>query len=114
MEQRKSIITPKRIIADKIIRSVRSRYNAYGSNVEQLYTLANHEVEALQFKISGNSKATDISLEDLNMKPNTIIAFILRQGEVFFPTGKDVLMKDDKVLIVTQNSDFTDIDDMLL
>lgn len=114
VEQIKSIITPKRIIADKIIRSVRSRYNASGSNVEQLYTLANHEVEALQFKISGNSKAVDIPLESLNIKPNTVIAFILRQGEVFFPTGKDVLMKDDKVLVVTKNSDFTDIDDMLL
>lgn len=114
VEKIKAIITPKRIIADKIIRSVRSRLNAYGSNVEQLYTIANDEVEALQFKINANSKVVGIALENLKIKANTIVAFILRDKELFFPIGKDMILEDDKVLIVTKNNDFTDIDDILL
>lgn len=110
----KSIITPKRIIVDKIMRTVRSKVNTSGSNVQQLYTLANDEVEALQFNIRGKSRVIGRPLEKIKIKSNTIIAFILRKNNLFFPTGKDMLMEDDKVLIVTKHNDFTDIDDILL
>lgn len=110
----KSIITPKRIIVDKIMKTIRSKVSTSGSNVQQLYTLANDEVEALQFKIGGKSKATNTPLEKIKLKSNTIIAFILRDDTFFFPTGKDLLMENDKVLVVTKHNDFTDIDDILL
>lgn len=113
-EQIKSVITPKRIIADSIIRTLRSLENAQGSNVEQLYTLANDEVQALQFKVSSSSKLVGVMFEYAQFKKDTIIAVISRNNTMFFPTGKDELRAGDRVIVVTKNTDFTDLDDILL
>jgi trk family potassium uptake protein len=112
-EEVKSIITPKRIIADAILRSIRSIKNAKGSNVEQLYTLAGDEVQALQFKAHPKSKLIGKSLETIKLKNNTIIAVISRNNTLFFPTGKDAILEEDKVLVVTKHIDFSDLDDIL-
>lgn len=112
-EEVKSIITPKRIIADAILRSIRSIKNVKGSNVEQLYTLAGDEVQALQFKAHPKSKLIGKSLETIKLKNNTIIAVISRNNTLFFPTGKDAILEEDKVLVVTKHIDFSDLDDIL-
>ena len=112
-ERIKSVVTPKRIIADSIIRTIKSMLNAEGSNVEQMYTLANDEVQALQFKVSSNSKMIGVLFENAKIKSNTIIAVISRNGILFFPTGEDELKTGDRVIVVTKQSGFSDIDDIL-
>ncbi|NMA23798.1 MAG: Trk system potassium transporter TrkA, partial [Spirochaetales bacterium] len=52
-----TVITPKKIIADSIIRYVRSVDNIMGSRVVNLHRLVDEEVEAIQFLISEESKA---------------------------------------------------------
>ena len=112
-ERIKSVVTPKRIIADSITRTIKSMLNAEGSNVEKMYTLANDEVQALQFKVSSNSKMIGVLFENAKIKSNTIIAVISRNGILFFPTGKDELKAGDRVIVVTKQSGFSDIDDIL-
>lgn len=113
-EKIKSIISPKRVIADEIIRMARSQLSAAGSNLQGLYTIADEQVEALQFLITEKSKVLGISLLDMNIKENTIIAYIIRDGKLFFPTGTDCIKDADTVLIVTKNTEIIDIDDILV
>ena len=46
-----SIIYPKMITADGIIRYVRAMQNSMGSNVETLYKIVQNKAEALEFRV---------------------------------------------------------------
>ena len=108
-----SIITPKRVIANIILRFVRSLSNTSISDVEALYRLADNQAEAIQFKVKSKSKATNIPLAKLNTKPNLLIAYIVRDQKLVFPGGKDVLKENDRIIVITKNKKINDIDDIL-
>lgn len=109
-----SIITPKRIIADNILQYVRALYNSQGSNVEALYRIANDQVEALQFRVREGSIATQKPLWELKLKDNVLIAYIYRKNKVIFPTGNDRLMSHDRVIVISTNGHFNDLDEIVL
>lgn len=108
-----TIITPKRIVADRIIQKVRAYYNAQGSNIEGLYKIANESVEVLQFNVSKDSKVIDTAIKDLNINEGNLIAYIIRNNKVLFPKGSDIIKANDKVIIVTINEKLTDLDEIL-
>lgn len=108
-----SIITPKRVIANVILRFVRSLSNTAVSDVEALYRLADNQAEAIQFKVKGTSKIVNIPLEKLQTKPNILIAYIIRDQKLIFPDGQDVIKENDHVIVITTVKDFDDIDDIL-
>ena len=108
-----AIVTPKRLITNKILRYVRSLGNATASNVEALIRIADDEVETLQFFVKENSRVLNIKLKDLNTKDNLLIAYIMRDDQLIYPSGEDVILANDHVLIVTKHKSFSDIDDIL-
>ncbi|NLY36598.1 MAG: Trk system potassium transporter TrkA [Tissierellia bacterium] len=108
-----SIITPKRLIANRITRFVRAIENSMGSNVEALYKLADDRVESLQFRVKERSKVIGRPLRELPIKKNMIIAYIIREGEALFPGGNDKIEAGDKVIVITIKDGLLDIDDIL-
>ncbi|MDI9471430.1 MAG: Trk system potassium transporter TrkA [Tissierellia bacterium] len=108
-----SIVTPKELIADRIIRFVRGVENSKGSNVETLHRLADGKVESLQFIVREGSKTVDIPIKRLSLKPNVTIAYIIRKGRPIFPGGDDEIRLFDRVIVVTTQLGFDDIDDIL-
>lgn len=109
-----SIITPKRIIADKITRFVRAIENSQGSNVEALYRLSEGRAESLLFRAREGARALDIPLKNLKVRKNLLIAYIIRDGQAIFPSGEDCILAGDKVLVVTSRDSLCDIDDILV
>lgn len=108
-----SVVVPKRIITSKILQLVRSLTSTAASNVEALYRIADNKVEALQFLIRKDSQAINIPLKDLITKENTLVAYIIREDALIFPSGTDCLQIGDHVIIVTTHKEFDDIDDIL-
>lgn len=108
-----SIVTPKLIITNKILRFVRSLTSTQASNVEALYRIADNKVEALQFLIKKDSQSIGIPLKNLDTKENTLVAYIIRDKQLIFPSGEDSILVGDHVIIVTTNKSFDDIDDIL-
>lgn len=108
-----SIITPKRLIANRITRFVRAVENSAGSNVEALYKLADGRVESLQFNVKDGSKVVGIPLKDLPIHKNIIIAYLVRGGQAIFPGGNDYIERGDKVIVITTKAQLYDIDDIL-
>ena len=108
-----SVITPKRVIANSILRFVRSLGNPSISDVEALYRLANNEAEAIQFKVKNGSKAVGIPLEKLATRDNLLVAYIIRNRKLIIPTGQDSIQPSDQVIIITKDKYFDDIDDIL-
>lgn len=108
-----SIVCPKYITAEYIIQHVRSIQNTKGSHVETLYKMLDNKVESLEFSIKEQSKATDVPLMRLNLKPGLLIAGIIRDSKLIVPSGKDVIEVGDTVIIVTVNKGLKDITDIL-
>jgi len=108
-----SIITPKRVIANTILRFIRSLGNTSVSDVEALYRLANNEAEAIQFKVKDTSRVIHTPLVKLNTKPNLIVACIIRNHKLIIPSGQDVIKPNDHVIIVTKEKSLDDIDDII-
>lgn len=109
----KQIVTPKNLIANEIAKFVKSRANAKDSNIEALYRVANNTVEVLQFKIEKMCELLNTPLSQLSLKKDLLIAYIIRKGNIVFPTGQDVLLLDDSVIVITTSRDLGDIKDIL-
>ncbi|MCD7904790.1 MAG: Trk system potassium transporter TrkA [Clostridiales bacterium] len=96
-----SIISPKLITAEEMVRCVRSMQSAMGSNVEAVYKIADGKAEASEFIIKGSSKITDKPIKTLHIRENTLICTIIRHGKVIIPMGDDVITTNDRVVIAT-------------
>lgn len=108
-----SVVYPKHITAEIIIRYIRATRNSIGSNVETLYKLVDDRIEALEFTIQPTPGITQIPLHQLNLKDNLLIASINRQGTIIIPGGSDYFLAGDTVIVVTTISGLQDIHDIL-
>ncbi|HHW93789.1 MAG TPA: Trk system potassium transporter TrkA [Clostridiaceae bacterium] len=109
----KSILTPYRIIANQIVRLVRSMANSEGSNIEAFYSLADGKVEILQFRVAEGNLVSDIPLIDLDTKQGLLIACIIRGEEIIYPRGDTCIQLGDEIVIVTIHTRFDDVNDIL-
>jgi trk system potassium uptake protein TrkA len=109
-----SILYPKNITAEYVVRYVRAMSNTIGSNVETLYHLIEGKVEALEFVVREDVDGlVDVPLADLKLKENIIICGIQHQGRTFTPKGHDVIKKGDSVIIITTTFGLTKLRDIL-
>ncbi|MCR5420768.1 MAG: Trk system potassium transporter TrkA [Lachnospiraceae bacterium] len=108
-----SIVYPRYITSEAIIAYVRAKKASMNSNIETLYHMYDHRVEAIEFYIDKESKVTGQTLANLPLKSSLIIALINRSGKIFMPSGSDSLMVGDSVMIVTTHSGFDTIQDIL-
>jgi trk system potassium uptake protein TrkA len=107
-----SIVTPRKLIADIILRYVRALQNSQGSNVDALYRLVDNKVEALQFHITKGSNATgnhsrNFDWWTIRCSPSLSVM------KTAFPKGNDCMKEKDRVVVVTTHRNFRDIDDIL-
>jgi trk system potassium uptake protein TrkA len=109
-----TVIHPKNITADNIVRYVRAMQNSIGSNVESLYKIIDDKVEALEFLIQKDSPVIGIPLSQLKVKPGILIACISRQGRIMIPNGNTTILEGDSVIVVTTHLGFGDIRDILI
>ena len=110
-----SIVTPKKIVADNIVKIVRSLASSQKEdNIETLYRIADNNVEAIEFKVPENSLICNIPLKDLSIKKNLLIAYIIRDNQLIFPDGSDVIKFGDRVIIVTTEKYLNDVNKILM
>lgn len=108
-----TVVYPKDIVAEYIVRFVRGKNNSLGSNIETMHYILDDKAEALEFAVGENSPVTDKTLESLELKPGVLVACINRGGDIITPRGKDIIKGGDTVIIVTTNGGFKDISDIL-
>ena len=108
-----SVIYPKYITAEAIIAYVRAKNASKDSNIETLYHMFDHRVEAIEFRVDDESGVTDIPFKDLHLKKNLLVSFINRNGDIIIPSGNDCIRLGDTVMIVTTHTGFYDIQDIL-
>ena len=60
----------------------------------------NGNAEAAEFKILGDFKHSGIPLKHLKIKKNHIVAGIIRKRKPIIPSGDDLFMQDDHVIVI--------------
>ncbi len=108
-----TVIYPKDIVAEHIVRFVRAKNNSLGSNIETMHYILDDKAEAIEFLIDENSPVVNKTLESLELKDGVLVACINRKGEIITPRGKDVMQVGDTVIVVTTHGGFDDISDIL-
>lgn len=107
------IISPKEIMSDVILQYARALENSRGSNVETLYNIMDGKAEVLEFNVRADFKQTNIPLKDLRLKSGILIAGIIRDRKPIIPSGADVILENDKVIILTENQRLNDLKDIV-
>ena len=108
-----TIMNPKNLTAEHIVRFVRAKKNSIGNDIETMHYVLDGKAEALEFKIKENSPVTGKTIENLKIKKKVLIASIYRNGEVIIPRGKDNILKGDSVIVVTTLKGLQNIEDIL-
>ncbi len=105
-------VSPKQIVANRIISYIRALANTVGSNVLTLYRLVNSQVEALEFSAKKQERIYNKPLKELKIKKDCLIACIIRQNEVIIPNGDSEIRLGDNVVVVTTHKNFDDLTDV--
>ncbi len=108
-----TVIYPKNISSDMIVRYARAMTNTIGSNVETLYNIIQGKIEASEFIVKENAPLLDVPLSELQFRDNVLVASILRGKQVIIPRGHDRILAGDRVVIVSEQMKLHDISDVL-
>ncbi|MBR2929709.1 MAG: Trk system potassium transporter TrkA [Clostridia bacterium] len=106
-------VSPKDIVATRIISYIRAIANKRGSNVLTLYRIVNGRAEALEFAAKKKARYYDKPLKELKIKDNCLVAAIIRGDEVIIPDGNSVITLGDNVIVVTTHKNFDDLNDII-
>jgi trk system potassium uptake protein TrkA len=105
-------VSPRQIVADRIISYIRALANTVGSNVLALYRLVDEQVEALEFAAKKQESFYNKPLKTLKIKRNCLVGCIIRQSEVIIPNGDSEIHLGDTVVVVTTHKNFDDLNDV--
>ena len=107
------IVSPRSTIADVLVQHARALENSMGSSVEKLYRLMDDGAEALEFNVKDDPRLVNIPLKTLQLKRQVLVAGINRGREALIPTGDDVILPGDKVVVITAAGKLNDLSDIL-
>lgn len=108
-----SCVMPKEIAADLIVQYVRAMQNSIASRgIEALHKIAGGMAEALEFSVTENDKNVKKALKSLRIRPDTLLAAIIRDNCCIIPGGDDFIQPGDSVIAVTTKNGMQRFDDI--
>ncbi len=106
-------VSPRKTISDRLVSYARALESTIGSKVETLYKIMDEKAEALEFIIDKDCEIIGIPLKELKLKKNTLVAGITRNRRPIIPSGNDMILSGDKVVILTTGLRVNDITDIV-
>jgi len=95
-----SIVCPRELCSNDIVRYVRAMENQTGAAVS-VHGIADGKAEAVEFLADETTKNLDVPLKELKLKPNVLLASISHSGKVEIPHGSSTIQQGDSVVVVT-------------
>ena len=100
MMQLGSVICPKELCSNHIVRYVRAMQNQTGAAVS-VHAIADGQAEAVEFNVDANTRNCGVPLKALRLKPNVLLASITSGNETQIPNGDSSFSEGDTVVVVT-------------
>ena len=95
-----SVICPKELVCNQIVRYVRAMQNQTGA-ARSVHAIADGQVEALEFVVDENTRNCNIPLKELKTRPNVLIASIIHGSSPEIPNGNSCFQQGDTLVVVT-------------
>ncbi len=108
-----STVSREDAAVDLILGYTRSLMNAEGVDaVESLYRLMDGRIEFSEFRVTEKNSHLNQPLKEWRLKPDTLVACILRGGKPILPRGDDVIRAGDSVLVATIRQQLLRLEDI--
>ena len=98
-----SVICPRDLICNNIVRYVRAMENQTGAAIS-VHTIADGQAEALEFLVDEHTNFCGKPLKDIKLKSNILMVSISHGAETEIPNGNSVFQQGDTVVVVDTNS----------
>ncbi len=95
-----SIISPRELCCNTIVRYVRAMHKQTGSAVS-VHSIAAGRAEAVEFIVDKNTLHCDEPLKTIKIRKNVLIVCITHRGSTEIPNGDSCFSKKDTVVVVT-------------
>ena len=95
-----SVICPRELCGNEIVRYVRAMENQTGAAVS-VHGIADGMVEAVEFLADSHTKNLGVPLKELKLKENVLLASISHGAKVEIPHGNSVIQQGDSIVVVT-------------
>ena len=95
-----SIVSPKELCSNHIVRYVRAMENQTGAAVS-VHAIADGQVEAVEFVVDENTPNCGVPLKSIRLKPSVLIAGIVHGTKSEVPNGDSSFVPGDRVVAVT-------------
>ena len=95
-----SIVCPRELCSNDIVRYVRAMENQTGAAVS-VHGIADGKAEAVEFLADDATRNLGVPLKELKLKPNVLLASISHAGKVEIPHGASTIQNGDSVVVVT-------------
>ena len=95
-----SIVSPKELCSNTIVRYVRAMQNQTGAALS-VHTIADGQAEAMEFLVEEGTRNLGRPLKELHLKENVLVACITKGIRQEIPNGDSYFEKGDTVIIVT-------------
>ncbi len=107
-----SVVAPKLLTVERILRLVRGLQDKSGNVMTALYRIADTDAEAAEFILRSTTPHLGVPLMDLPIRKGFLIAALLHEEKVIIPSGSTVLSAGDRVIVISHGKGiqtFTDI-----
>ncbi len=95
-----SIISPKELCSNNIVRYVRAMQNQTGAAVS-VHAIADGQAEAVEFLVDAATPHCDTPLKEIRLKQGVLIAAIIHDTQSEVPNGESRFVPGDRVVVVT-------------
>ena len=95
-----SIVSPKELCSNDIVRYVRAMENHTGAAVS-VHSIADGQAEAVEFVADASTPNCNVMLKNIRLKPDVLIASITHGAKSFVPNGESLFVPGDHVVVVT-------------
>lgn len=109
-----TVVAPKKVTAQKIVRFIRALQVPENSSMQTLYKIAEDKAEAIEFPVGNNDKFVGKKIKNLGVKENILIASIIRKGAIITPIGETEIEENDRMVIIANaKMQITEIEDII-
>ena len=95
-----SVVSPKELCFNTIIRYVRAMKDTSGAAVT-VHSIADGQAEAIEFIVDQDTKHCGEKLRDIRLKKNVLLASITHGRQIEFPNGESMFHPGDRIVVVS-------------
>ena len=95
-----SVICPRELCGEQIVRYVRAMQNQIGAAIS-VHAIADGQAEAMEFLVDEHTRNSGKMLKDIRLKPNVLVTSISHGATTELANGDSVFHQGDTVVVVT-------------